>query len=263
MLPLQEIASKLIEGIQPVAGFINSEFGSVTVSDAEEKSRNSLVSRVDVTAEKMLVELLSKILPEAGFVTEEDTVDKTNTSLYWVIDPLDGTSNFLFGIPVVSISVALKQDHVAVLGLVHHVNMGDTYHAILGHGAFKNRKPIKVSARQTIAEAMVATGFPYKPEHFLDTQLKLIEFFVLKARGVRRLGSAALDLAYVAEGVFDIYFESGLNEWDTSAGMLLVREAGGICSDLDGDQAYQEGIHVLATTAALHAEVLQLIKKFR
>jgi len=263
MEPLHTIAQGLINGVLPIGQFIQSEFGRVKVAHAEEKSRNSLVSRVDVEAERMLVALLSELLPEAGFVTEEATIVKDNDALYWVIDPLDGTSNFLFGIPVVSISVALKRNGKAELGLVHHVMMGDTYHAIAGQGAFKNGLSIKASSRSSIEEAMVATGFPYSPEHFLDTQLKLIDYFVRNARGVRRLGSAALDLAYVAEGVFDIYFESGLNEWDTSAGMLLVREAGGICSDLEGDLEYQEGIHVLSASASLHTEVLNLVKKLR
>ena len=260
---LQNICDRIVTGIKPTSRFILDAFGTININHAEEKSKNSLVSKIDIGAEKMLVTMLSSIIPEAGFVTEEGTVSRGNKELYWVIDPLDGTTNFLFGIPMVSIAIALKQSGKTIIGVIHHVNSGDTYHCTLGGGSFKNGIPIQVSSRNTMSEALIATGFPYRPEGFLDAQLKLIEHFILNTRGVRRLGSAAIDLAYVAEGIFDLYFESGLNEWDTCAGMLLVREAGGIASNMEGDQAYEAGVHIIASSPAIYQESLDLIQKMK
>lgn len=262
-MDLKTICNQTVELVQPVAQYILESFGDIRIENAKEKSKNSLVSHIDINAEKQLVKGLTQIIPEAGFVTEEDTVARGSKSLYWVIDPLDGTTNFLFGIPAVSISIALKKEGKTVMGVIHHVNSGDTYHCILGGGAWKNEKRIAVSQRKTIEESLVATGFPYESGDFLPVQMKLIEYFIKQSRGVRRLGSAAIDLAYVAEGIFDIYFESGLNEWDTSAGILLVREAGGHSGDLEGNLEYEAGEHILATNSYLYHPALQVIQKTR
>ncbi len=255
------IADDVAKAIEPVARYIHDAFGTIGLSHSDEKSRHSLFSEVDIGAEKQLVEVLHSILPEADFITEEGTVSQQQSDCYWVIDPLDGTTNFLYGIPNVSISIALKVGGKAVMGIVHHVNRHDTYVAVKGHGATKNNKAIHVSSRTTLEEAMIATGFPYEVQPFLPTQLRLMEHFIYHSRGVRRLGSAAIDLAYVAEGVFDLYFEAGLNEWDTSAGMLLVREAGGVCSDLGGDQDYEEGKNIIAATPFMHRYVLDWLSR--
>jgi len=254
------VMETLKKEIQPVSEYIRDAFGRIRIDHAVEKSKNSLVSQVDIEAEKMLVIVLSRLIPEAGFVTEEGTIESKKERFYWVIDPLDGTSNFLFGIPMVSISIALKEEGITKLGLIHHINTGDTYWAIKGAGSFKNNSPVHVSQRFSLSEAMVATGFPYNPEPFLEKQMELIKYFVQNSRGVRRLGSAAIDLAYLAEGVFDIYFEIGLSEWDTSAGMLLVREAGGIVTDLNGNMEYEEGIDIIACTPPLFEEVQALFQ---
>ena len=259
-IDFRAIADQVADQMLPVGDFIAQAFGKIQQQHALEKDTNSLVSEIDVGAEHMLVERLRGILPEAGFITEEKTTYDTHPIYNWIIDPLDGTTNFLFGVPHVSISVALKVQGVAHVGVVHHVLSKATYVAVKDHGAYKNGAQIRVADRKVLGSALVATGFPYVPHDFLPHQLEIIQYLVAHSRGVRRLGSAAIDLCMVAEGIFDIYFESSLNEWDTSAGMLLVREAGGIASDFKGYKAYEDGQEVIAASSYLHPIMLDLIK---
>jgi myo-inositol-1(or 4)-monophosphatase len=256
----KNIAHQVANLVVPVGEFIAQAFGQVKQQHALEKETNSLVSEIDIGAERMLVTALKEVLPEAGFITEEKTTYGVHDTYNWIIDPLDGTTNFLFGVPHVSISIALKVHGVTQVGVIHHVLTRSTYHTVKGHGAYKDGEPIRVADRKSLDAALVATGFPYVPHDFLPHQLKIIEYLVAHSRGVRRLGSAAIDLCMVAEGIFDVYFESSLNEWDTSAGMLLVREAGGIASDFDGNEAYEAGQEVIAGSTHLHPIILDLIK---
>jgi myo-inositol-1(or 4)-monophosphatase len=245
--------------VEYVSGFIRDSFGNVREEHAEEKSKNSLVSEVDRKAEDLLVSRLRQLIPAAGFITEEETIAQIAGELYWVIDPLDGTTNFLYGVPAISVSVCLKYRGKAIIGVVSDIMQNATYSAQAGGGAFKNQSPIHVSTRQNIETALVATGFPYQSGSELDAHLKIVGEFVKKSRGVRRLGSAAIDLAYVAEGIFDIYFEFHLNEWDTAAGMLLVREAGGICSDRLGNRNYEMGTEIIAGNKLIYDSAFELI----
>lgn len=257
---LYEVLKSAINAVQQAGDYIHSQFGVISILHADEKSLNSLVSIVDKTAEEMLVKSLGAILPEAGFITEESTTFQERKTLSWIIDPLDGTTNFLFGVPVISVSVALKQKEETVLGIVLDITRSQMFNAIKGGGAFINNVPIQVSQRKEVSDALIATGFPYHADYRLDGQLKMVEYFVRNTRGVRRLGSAAIDLAYVACGIFDVYFEYHLNEWDTAAGMLLVREAGGICSDMQGNLSYETGQEVVAANKFLHNTALNIIQ---
>jgi myo-inositol-1(or 4)-monophosphatase len=260
---LSEVLQLAKTAVQQAGDYINSQFGIVNILHADEKSLNSLVSIVDKTAEEMLVKSLGAILPEAGFITEESTTFQERKTLSWIIDPLDGTTNFLFGVPVISVSVALKENEETVLGIVLDITRGQMFNAIRGGGAFNNNIPIQVSQRKVLSDALIATGFPYHADYRLGGQLKMVEYFVRNTRGVRRLGSAALDLAYVSCGIFDVYFEYHLNEWDTAAGMLLVREAGGICSDMQGNLSYETGQEVIAGNAYLHDTALNIIQSMQ
>lgn len=258
----QQLAGLIAEACREAGQFIRNEFGRTVLVHAEEKSHNSLVSRVDREAEQMLVVRLSSLVPGAGFLTEEETSGRLTErhGLVWVIDPLDGTTNFLYGIPAIAVSVALKQDDITVAGCVYDIMQDKAYTAWRGGGAWLEGHRLEVSRRTSLSGGLVATGFPYEAGDFLPRQMRALEYFIVHTRGVRRLGSAALDLAYVAAGNFDLYFEFSLSEWDTAAGMLLVREAGGVCSDLGGDKTYNRGEEILACSPQVFEEALAVIR---
>lgn len=240
--------------------FIRTQVGLVQTSDIEEKDRNSLVSYVDKGAEKMLVEGLNRLLPQAGFVTEEDTIENLRAEHTWVIDPLDGTTNFLQQIPVFSVSVALAHHAEAVLGCVIDIMQGQAFYAWKGGGAWVDGKPIHTSSKTRIEESIIATGFPYYAPDNMARLTNIFMQFVSNARGVRRLGSAALDLAYTACGRFDGFYETTLKSWDIAAGVILVREAGGIVTDFDGGGDFIRKEQLVATNGHLHELMLGMLK---
>lgn len=235
--------------------FIHSQAGKVTEGDIITKSRNSLVSYVDQTAEEILVRGLGKILPEAGFITEEETVERRFSEFTWIIDPLDGTTNFLQQIPVYSVSIGLQYKDQLVLGIVSDVEQHEMFYAWKGGGAWCNGHPIRVSTRTDVQEAVVATGFPYASRDVLPQLTAAFEYFLKNAKGIRRLGSAAIDLAYVACGRFDVYYETTLNPWDIAGGIILVEEAGGKVSDFNGADRMMDNGQVIAAPSQLHNTV--------
>ena len=244
-----------------VSAFIRAQLNAVRQDDVETKDMNSLVSYVDKEAEKMIVAHLSKLLPEAGFITEENTVSQEVKSKMWIIDPLDGTTNFLYKIPHFSISIALRSEEETLLGVVYEIPSDTSFSAIKGQGAWENNKAISVNSSRPKSELLVVTGFPYDREASVDARLEILKFCILNYRGIRRLGSAALDLAYVASGRFDIYYENTLNIWDIAAGALIVEEAGGVISDYQGNQEHLKNGSIIATYAQHHQEILNVIQE--
>ena len=208
---LTEYKESLVSLCKDVATFIRTEMQKVQDSDILVKDMNSLVTYVDQNAEIKIVTALKKMLPKAGFITEEGTVSQATKGLIWVIDPLDGTTNFLYKIPHFSISIALMQDGEPVLGIVYNVMLDVAYTAIKGQGTYQGNQRVKVRDNNNLLDAIVVTGFPYKREPLhIDASLLMIRYCVENCRGIRRLGSAALDLAYVASGKIDIYYELSL-----------------------------------------------------
>jgi myo-inositol-1(or 4)-monophosphatase len=256
----QQLVSQVVSAVSKVSGYIRQEFGKVNLQAADIKSAKSFVSYVDREAEIQLSYLLKTILPEAGFITEEKETINERKAYSWVIDPLDGTTNFLYNIPVFAISVALKLNDQCVLGVVSDVMNNSIYSTLQGGGSFKNGIPIQVSQRKTLSECIVATGFPYQYTSDTEHQVESLKKLIKITNGIRRFGSAAIDLVYLAEGIFDAYYEFDLNEWDTAAGMLIVREAGGICSDRLGNEEYQTGLEIVASNGLVHQELLEVIK---
>ena len=257
---LQDLLYSIGPEIRSTARFIEEAFGEVGVGQASAKSLNSLVSHVDVESEKRLVQVLSNALPEAGFITEEDTVDKNaEANLQWVIDPLDGTTNFLKGIPVFCISVALVENGQPVLGVVHDVMRNDHYTAVKGGGTYLDGKRLSISPVKDFDQAVLATGFPYETYEEDSPMFKLFQRVIREARGLRRLGSAAIDLAYVARSIFEGYYEARLNPWDIAAGALLVEEAGGIISDFNGKDGYLDAGNIIAAGKEVHTELLKRV----
>lgn len=247
--------------VQETAAFIRAETGRVQAGEIEEKFLNGLVSYVDRTAEEMLVERLSRILPEAAFITEEETVAQQAAEIQWIIDPLDGTTNFLYGLPHFSVSVGLKVEKDLVVGIVHHVPQDELFYAWQGGGAFCNGQSICVSQRGQMREALVATGFPYHNFSRAEGWFAALREFMAEGRGARRFGSAALDLAWVAAGRFDVFFEYGLNAWDVAAGAVLVREAGGMATDFSGGGDFIEKKEMLACNAAVFEKALKVVSE--
>ena len=259
---LQDILDQIGPEIRTTASFIEEAFGEVGVNHASSKSLNSLVSYVDVESEERLVKALSKVLPEAGYVTEEDTVDNSlEADLLWVIDPLDGTTNFLKGIPVFCISIALVKNGKPILGVVHDVMRNEHYTATKGGGSFVNGRRLSISGEKAFDQAVLATGFPYETYEEDSPMFKMFQRVIREARGLRRLGSAAIDLAYVARGTFEGYYEARLNAWDIAAGALLVEESGGITTDFHGKNDFLNSGTIIAAGREVHSELLRRIKE--
>lgn len=244
---------------QEVSKFIKAELSQVKDADVETKDMNSLVSYVDKEAERMIVDSLTQLTPEAGFITEEDTVDQTDKALTWIVDPLDGTTNFLQKIPHFSISIALMEDRKISVGIVYEIMLDTAYTAIRGEGAWEGTKKMTVSAKQDMSTAIVVTGFPYRKDIDIDVSLAILKYCVMHCRGVRRLGSAALDLAYVASGKIDIYYENALNIWDIAAGALLIQEAGGSITDYQGGDQFLNGT-LISSNGHLQSEIQTAIR---
>jgi len=248
----------LIQSVRNIAEetavFITEHFGKVSEGQIEEKEENSLVSYVDQRAEEMIVEKLTALEVEAGFVTEEQTVANQQAELdyRWVIDPLDGTTNFLKGIPHFSVSIALEHHGSPILGVVQDVMLKDSYWAYKGGGAFLNDKAIAVSGLDELNKAIVVTGFPYRKKENLDQTIELFRFALSNCRGVRRLGSAALDMVFVAAGKVDCYYEGGLNRWDLSAGAIIAKEAGAMLSDFKAKEDYLHSGNILCANPSMH-----------
>jgi myo-inositol-1(or 4)-monophosphatase len=248
-----------LEVIRSTSTFIKEQLHQVSAIDIEEKELNSLVSYVDKEAEQMLVLGLGKLISGCGFITEEDTIDQKNRAYTWIIDPLDGTTNFLNQVPHFAISVALQHNNETILGVVKEVNSEEEWTALQGKGAFLNGEMIKVNTKP-FHEILVATGFPYSNDNDYDAFFKILKHWLTHTRGMRRMGSAALDLCYVACGRFGAYYESTLNAWDVAAGALITKEAGGIVSDYAGGDNYLYGGEIIAANPEVYSEVLNTIQ---
>lgn len=227
----------------------------------EEKHFNNLVSQVDREAERLLVEGLLTVLPESGIMAEEETVKYEQKDYTWIIDPLDGTTNFLFGVPSFAVSVALQYKAETVIGIVYEVNRKELFTAIKGEGAFLNAKALQMQNKTDLKAALLSTGFPYYDFEHTEAYLKILESFMLGSKGLRRLGAAAVDLCYVASGIYDGFFEYSLHPWDVAAGALIVEEAGGIVTDYKGGNDFIHGQRILAASPGIHEEMLKVIKE--
>lgn len=259
---LAELTCHTCEVARAAGTFIRSEAERFSAEKVERKGHNDFVSYVDRTAEEQIVEGLRKLLPDAGFLTEEGTEETTEEGLRWVIDPLDGTTNFIHGVPCFAVSIALLIDKEPLIGVIYEVNQDEMFSAWKNGGAFLNGEPIQVSSSPTVSNSLLGTGFPYYDYHLLDEYLALFKHLMQHSRGLRRPGSAATDLAYVAAGRFDGFYEYSLQPWDVAAGVLLVREAGGTVSDFDGKADAIFTKEIIATNALIDQEFSELLRKF-
>ena len=229
--------------------------------EIEHKGRIDLVTKTDVQVEQALKDSLSKILPEADFWAEESASAAKDSNLIWIIDPLDGTTNFVHYLMHIAISVALWQDEEVKLGIIYLPLTGEIFRARARNGAYLNQNPISVSPTSELEEALIATGFPYNIREEANQVVPNLQRVLLNSRGIRRLGAAAVDLAYTACGRFDGFFEQGLKPWDTAAGWLLVKEAGGKITQYAPSQKYSlQAPTILATNAKVHDSLGNLLK---
>ena len=254
----------MIDAVRKAARGLTRDFGEVAELQVSKKGAGDYVSAADIKAEQVLFEELMRVRPGYGFIGEErgliEGSDKTHT---WIVDPLDGTTNFLHAIPHFAVTAALERDGVIVAGVTYNPISNEMFWAEKGKGAYLNDKRLRVAARRHLDETVLATGIPFigKPGHAVF--LKELHQVSQKVSGVRRFGSAALDLAYVAAGRFDGYWERALQNWDMAAGTLLVTEAGGKVTDADGDIAPLHSGTVLASSLELHPLILETLKGAR
>lgn len=261
-MDLQNICDQL-ETIAKKAGqFIRDERLKISDEDIELKGKASLVTYVDKNAEMMIVDALREILLEAGFITEEGTAGEDGETLKWVIDPLDGTTNFIHGIFPHSVSIGLVENDKPIAGVVYEVGQDELFKAWKGGGAYLNGNPISVSKSSKHEDVLLATGFPYYNFDMLNSYLNLLEFFMMETRGMRRMGSAAVDLVYVACGRFDGFFEHALHAWDVAAGIIILQEAGGKVTDFKGGDNYLYGKELVASNQNYFPAFFEKVNQF-
>lgn len=262
MINLKNICRETEEAARETGAFILKESEGFDIGMKENKGLNDFVSYVDKNSEKMLVDKLTHILPDAGFNTEEGTSSKKGSKYCWVVDPLDGTTNFLHGLHPYAISIGLMEYDEVVAGVIYEVNGNETFTTWKNGGAWLNGNTIHVSKAAKLSDSLLATGFPYNDFKYLDQYMNLLDYFVKNTHGIRRLGSAAIDLAYVACGRFEAFYEYGLHPWDIAAGMLMVREAGGRVSDFSGNENNIAGEEIVAANSSVYSEILEIVSKF-
>lgn len=231
-------------------------FGSVDYR--LKSSHHDLVTEADRLAEERILELIRSTYPDHGLLSEESPPQLSNSPYRWVIDPLDGTTNFAHAIPFFAVSIALEENYKPILGVVYDPLRDELFSAVAGEGARLNGRPIGVSRAGSLEESLLATGFPYKPELF-ERNLRYFRALLPKAQSLRRFGSAALCLAYVAAGRLEGYWDLDLHPWDLAAGRLLVAEAGGRVSDIDGEELQPDCRDLLASNGLIHPEVLEVL----
>ncbi|MCO5935124.1 inositol monophosphatase [Mucilaginibacter sp. RB4R14] len=261
-MQLNQIIGQVVDVSKEAGQFIRQERKTFNADKIEYKGLNDLVSYVDKTAEQKIVAGLELILPEAGFITEEKTSTKIGERYNWIIDPLDGTTNFIHGLPTYSVSIALQDGEDLVLGVVYEVNQDECFYAHKDAPAYLNSAEIKVSNKPTIADSLIATGFPYYDFSYQERYIKLFTALMRNCHGLRRIGSAAVDLAYTAAGRFEAFYEYNLNPWDIAAGIVIVQQAGGEIRNFKGGLEVLKSRELLATNGKITAEMLEYIDKY-
>lgn len=256
----ESLCLKSCEIIENTANFIIGEWQKLKNENVEVKGIHNFVTYVDKQSEQQLVEHLSKILPASTFITEEETIKPKQSEFTWIIDPLDGTTNYIHHLSPVAISVALYHNQNPVVGIVYEIGLRECFYTWQGGKAYMNNKEIHVSSAPTIKDSLVATGFPYYDYSRIQNMLHALDYLFKNSHGVRRLGSAATDLAYVANGRVDAFYEYSLHPWDVAAGAYLVQQAGGKVSDFKGGHHYLYGKEIIASNNFVYQDFLEMIK---
>jgi myo-inositol-1(or 4)-monophosphatase len=260
-IQLSSLLKKVEEVVIRIGEFQKEHWNHVAQNEIQLKSSNQLVSFVDQQSEQMLVDGLTELVEGSTVIGEESAAEnRVLTEYTWIIDPLDGTTNFLHGLPVFSISVALFHQNDPVLAVVHCPVLKETFTSYLNGGAYLNGSPIHVSSNNHLNNCLIATGFPYHEFGRMDGYVETLKTFMTDTQGLRRMGSAAIDLAYTACGRFDAFFEMDLSPWDIAAGILLVREAGGMVTDFSGNTELVFGNEIIAASSLIYSDFTQIIR---
>jgi myo-inositol-1(or 4)-monophosphatase len=242
--------------------YIFGRINQIAPGEIEVKGRHNFVTEVDKDTERMIISRLKDLVPGAGFIAEEGTTTTRGDVFNWIIDPLDGTTNFIHGAPPVAVSIALVENNIPVVGVIYEIWMKESFYAWKDSKAWLNGKEIHVSKTPDIKDSLIATGFPYhnfeRMKGFMDT----INYFFNHTHGVRRLGSAATDLAYVACGRFDGFYEYNLSPWDVAAGVLIVKQAGGKVTDFSGGDNFIFGREIVAGNKDIFEGFLQDVGRY-
>jgi myo-inositol-1(or 4)-monophosphatase len=257
----EALCHEVIALSKEVGQFMKEENKKIRTGDVESKEHfNSLVTYVDKTVEEKVIAKLSTLIDDAGFIAEEGTSSKIGEKYNWIIDPLDGTTNFIHGLPIYCVSIALQEDDEIVLGVIFEPNMNECFYAWKGSKAYLNGEVISVSSAKRMEDSLLATGFPYWDFNRMDAYLRILKDFTARTRGIRRIGSAAVDLAYVACGRFEAFYEYSLKPWDIAAGAFIIEQAGGVVTDFQGNRDLVSGKEILAANPHIHPELQQKIE---
>lgn len=257
-----QILSTAIEAARAGARVLEGRFRRPDLG-VRTKTKNDLVSLADEESEEAIVQTIAAAFPDHEVLGEERGLESCAASDFqWILDPLDGTTNFVEGLPIYCVSVACRHGDELVAGVVLEPPRQNLFAAAKGEGATWNGEPMRVSPKQGLVDSFLATGFPFKAHPALDLYLDVFRNVFLEVRAIRRCGAAALDLAYTAAGIFDGFYEFRLAPWDVAAGTVLIREAGGVVSDLDGGDDHLERGNIVAGGEALHGALLELIRRY-
>ena len=254
----QSLCQQVCDLAKATGAFIKNERKHSSV-DVEVKGSNDFVTQVDKASERKIIEGLKKLLPQSGFIAEEGTDNSKGDVYNWIIDPIDGTTNFIHGLSPYAISIALQENDQLVLGVVYEIGLDECFYSYKEGAAYLNGVQIQVSKTKTVKDSLIATGFPYSNYSRLEGFMKSIQYFMEHSRGLRRLGSAATDLAYVACGRFDSFYEYNLKPWDVAAGAFLIQQAGGAVCDFEGGDNYLFGMEIIASNSATFNEFKTII----
>jgi myo-inositol-1(or 4)-monophosphatase len=239
---------------------LKEAFGKLQESQIDLKGKGDYVTDLDHRSEAAILERIQEAFPEHDICAEESGLKDQDSSYQWVIDPLDGTANYVQGIPLYAISIALVKGDQILIGVIFHPDRDELFWAVKGKGAFLNSAPIRITQKKKMAYSMLASGFPWRSKQYVDQYLTCFKDLFLEAAGIRRMGSAALDLAYTACGRFDGFWEIKLGPWDVAAGILLVKEAGGIVTDFHGGKQYLKTGNVVAGNRIIHNHILKEVR---
>ena len=243
------------------AGKILSKYFGNINSIKQKSTRIDLVTNADIECENFIVKSIQNKYPDHIIIAEESTLPEKNSDFKWIIDPLDGTTNFVHNLPIFAVSIGLQYKSKTVIGVVYNPAANKLFSAKLNGGAFLNDKKIKPSSSNTLSDSLIVTGFPYLQDKKWNDSFSIFKQFYSKTQGVRRLGAAALDLCFVAMGRFEVFYEFNLKSWDICAGSIIAEEAGALITDWDGSKCPESGERILASNGYVHKEALNILKK--
>ncbi len=239
---------------------LSKHFGNI--SSINKKSTSiDLVTNADIESEALIIDSIQKKFPNHSIIAEESDIKESNSNFKWVIDPLDGTTNFVHNLPIFAVSIGLQYKNKTVLGVVYNPAANKMFFASKKNGAYLNEKNISVSSSNTLSDSLIVTGFPYLQDEKWDDSFTIFKDFYSKTQGVRRLGAAALDLCFVAMGRFEVFYEFNLKPWDICAGAIIAEESGAKVTDWDGSKYPSSGKRIIASNGHVHDEALNVIKE--